>query len=54
MPVIRQDLARLYTLGELGRFNGLRRQGRQGAGRRHPGHAERGQALDEPDRAADP
>jgi alkylation response protein AidB-like acyl-CoA dehydrogenase len=23
-PVVRQDLARLYTLGELGRFNGLR------------------------------
>ena len=29
-------------------------QGGQGAGRRHPGHAQRGQALHEPDRAPDP
>ena len=51
---IRQDLARLYTLGELGRFNGLRVKAAKEQGQRHPGHAQRGQALHEPDRPPHP
>ena len=51
---IRQDLARLYTLGELGRFNGLRVKAVKEQGGDIPGHAQRRQALHEPDRAPHP
>ena len=51
---IRQDLARLHTLGELGRFNGLRVKAAKEQGARHPRHAQHRQALHEPDRPADP
>jgi alkylation response protein AidB-like acyl-CoA dehydrogenase len=36
-PAIRQDLARLYTLGELGRFNALRLKAAKESGRDIPG-----------------
>jgi alkylation response protein AidB-like acyl-CoA dehydrogenase len=38
-PGIRQDLVRLYTLGELGRYNGLRVKGAREQGRDIPGMA---------------
>ena len=36
-PLVRQDLARLYTLGELGRFNSLRLKAAKQSGRDIPG-----------------
>ncbi len=36
-PLIRQDLVRLHTLGELGRFNGLRLKAAKAAGKDIPG-----------------
>jgi alkylation response protein AidB-like acyl-CoA dehydrogenase len=36
-PLVRQDLARLYTLGELGRFNSLRLKAAKQSGRDLPG-----------------
>ena len=36
-PLVRQDLARLYTLGELGRFNALRLKAAKQSGRDIPG-----------------
>jgi alkylation response protein AidB-like acyl-CoA dehydrogenase len=38
-PGIRQDLARLYTMGELGRWNGLRQKAARAAGKDIPGIA---------------
>ena len=36
-PLIRQDLMKLYTLGEIGRFNGLRQKALKSQGRDLPG-----------------
>ena len=36
-PLIRQDLVKLYTLGEIGRFNGLRQKGLKAQGKDLPG-----------------
>ena len=36
-PLIRQDLVKLYTLGEIGRFNGLRQKGLKSQGKDLPG-----------------
>ena len=38
-PTVRQDLVRLHTLGEIGRFNGLRLKAAKEAGRDIPGMA---------------
>jgi alkylation response protein AidB-like acyl-CoA dehydrogenase len=38
-PLVRQDLVRLYTIGELGRFNGLRLRAARAAGKDIPGLA---------------
>jgi alkylation response protein AidB-like acyl-CoA dehydrogenase len=38
-PVVRQDLARLYTMGELGRFNSMRQKAARLAGKDIPGIA---------------
>jgi alkylation response protein AidB-like acyl-CoA dehydrogenase len=38
-PLVRQDLVRLHTLGELGRFNNLRLKAAKAAGRDIPGMA---------------
>ena len=38
-PVVRQDLVRLYTLGEIGRFNNERVKAARGVGRDLPGMA---------------
>ena len=51
---IRQELARLYTLGELGRFNGLRLKAVKEQGGDIPGMPNVVQALHEPDRPAHP
>ena len=38
-PVVRQDLARLHTMSELGRFNQLRLKAAKAAGQDIPGMA---------------
>ena len=50
-PTIRQDLMRLHTLDEIGRFNNLRAKAAQGAGQGDPRHGQHRQALDERDHA---
>ena len=44
-PSLRQGLMQLYTLGEIGRINGLRLKAEKSAGRRHPGHGQHLQAA---------
>ena len=39
-PTIRQDLMRLHTLGEIGRYNNLRLKAAEGAGQGHPRHGQ--------------
>ena len=50
-PTVRQDLMKLHTLNELGRFNNLRAKAAKAIGQDVPGPAEHLQALDERDRA---